>query len=50
MEQSSILSAKFDCPVAHQVISLLATAHDWDWLTRTGAKTKNKKQKRFVRL
>ena len=29
MEQSSILSAKrFDCPVAHQNLSLLATAHD----------------------
>ena len=28
MEQSSILSAKFDCPVAHQYLSLLATAHD----------------------
>ena len=28
MEQSSILSAKFDCPVAHQNCSLLATAHD----------------------
>ena len=29
MEQSSILSAKFDCPVAHQNVSLLATAHDY---------------------
>ena len=28
MEQSSILSAKFDCPVARQNLSLLATAHD----------------------
>ena len=28
MEQSSILSAKFACPVARQNISLLATAHD----------------------
>ena len=28
MEQSSILSAKFDCPVARQNISLLASAHD----------------------
>ena len=28
MEQSSILSAKFDCPGACQNISLLATAHD----------------------
>ena len=28
MEQSSILSAKFDCPVARQNISFLATAHD----------------------
>ena len=28
MEQSSILSAMFDCPVAHQSISLLATVHD----------------------
>ena len=28
MEQSSILSAKFDCPVARQNVSLLATAHD----------------------
>ena len=28
MEQSSILSAKFDCPVARYNISLLATAHD----------------------
>ena len=28
MEQSSILSAKFDCPVACQDVSLFATAHD----------------------
>ena len=28
MEQSSILSAKFDCPMFRQSISLLATAHD----------------------
>ena len=28
VEQSSILSAKFDCPVARQNVSLLATAHD----------------------
>ena len=28
VEQSSILSAKFDCPVACQNISFLATAHD----------------------
>ena len=28
MEQSSILSAKFDCPVARQYVSLLAAAHD----------------------
>ena len=28
MEQSSILSAKCDCPVARQNISLLAAAHD----------------------
>ena len=28
MEQSSILSAKLDCPVAHQNFSLLATVHD----------------------
>ena len=28
MEQSSILSAKFDCPVARQDFSLLPTAHD----------------------
>ena len=28
MDQSPILSAKFDCPVAHQNASLLATAHD----------------------
>ena len=28
MEQSSILSAKFDYPKARQSISLLATAHD----------------------
>ena len=28
MEQSSILSAKFDCPVAHQNLSCLTTAHD----------------------
>ena len=27
MEQSSILSAKFDCPETHQNCSLLATAH-----------------------
>ena len=27
IEQSSILSAKFDCPVAHQNLSLLVTAH-----------------------
>ena len=25
----SRLYAKFDCPVAHQNISFLATAHDW---------------------
>ena len=29
MEQSSILSAEFHCPVARQNISFLATAHDW---------------------
>ena len=28
MEQSSLLSAKFDCPVVRQNISFLATAHD----------------------
>ena len=28
MEQSSFLSAEFDCPVARQNYSLLATAHD----------------------
>ena len=28
VEQSSILSAKFDCPMARQNLSLLATAHD----------------------
>ena len=28
MEQSFILFAKFDCPVARQKFSLLATAHD----------------------
>ena len=28
MEQSSILSAKFDCPETHQNCSLLATVHD----------------------
>ena len=28
IEQSSILSAKFDCPVARQDFSLFATAHD----------------------
>ena len=28
MDLSSILSAKFDCPVARQNISLLATTHD----------------------
>ena len=28
MKQSSILFAKFDCPVAHKNFSLLATAHD----------------------
>ena len=28
MEQSSILSAKFDCPVARQNLPLLAIAHD----------------------
>ena len=28
MKQSSILSAKFDCPVARQKFSLLTTAHD----------------------
>ena len=27
IEQSSILSAKFDCPVAHQNLLLLVTAH-----------------------
>ena len=30
VEQSFILSAKFDCPVACQNISLLATAHDFE--------------------
>ena len=30
MEQSSILSTKFDCPVARQNISLLAPAHDFE--------------------
>ena len=28
MEQSSILSVKFDCPVARQIGSRLATVHD----------------------
>ena len=28
VEQFSILSAKFDCPVTHQKFSLLATVHD----------------------
>ena len=28
MKQSSILSAKFDCPVACHNLSLLATTHD----------------------
>ena len=28
MEQSSILFAKIDCPVARQNVSLVATAHD----------------------
>ena len=28
MEQFSILSAKFDCPVTHQNFSLSATVHD----------------------
>ena len=28
MEQSSILSVKYDCPVARQSLLLLATAHD----------------------
>ena len=28
MEPSSILSAKFDCPVAGQIFLFLATAHD----------------------
>ena len=28
MGQSSILYTKFDCPVARQNLSLLATAHD----------------------
>ena len=28
MEQSSILSAKFDCQVAHQEFLLSATVHD----------------------
>ena len=28
MEQSSILSGKFDCPVARQNLLLLATVHD----------------------
>ena len=34
-EQSFILSDKFDCPVAHHNVSLLATAHDYElhqWL------------------
>ena len=30
MEQSSILSAKFDCPVACKYFSLLDTAHDYE--------------------
>ena len=35
MEQPSFLSAKFDCPVARQNCSLLATAHDCKiWLVR----------------
>ena len=40
MEQSSIPSAKFDCPVARQNLSLLATAHDHEtglFLGRTPA-------------
>ena len=40
MEQSSILSAKFDCPVAHQNVSLLATVHDCEtglWIPRCPA-------------
>ena len=28
MEQNSILSSKFDCAVARQNVSLLASAHD----------------------
>ena len=30
MEQSSVLSAKFDCPVARQNVSPLATVHDYE--------------------
>ena len=29
MEQSSFLSAKFHCPIAHQNLSLLAAAYDY---------------------
>ena len=29
MEQSSFLSAKFDCPIAHQNLSLLVTVYDY---------------------
>ena len=40
LEQSSILSAKHDCPVAHQNLLFLATAHDcenglWAGITQT---------------
>ena len=30
MEPSFIVPAKFDCPVARQNFSFLATAHDWE--------------------
>ena len=30
MEQSSVLSAKYDCPVARQNVSPLATVHDYE--------------------
>ena len=38
MEQSFILDTKFDCPVARQVFSFLATGHDCE----TGLQGENK--------
>ena len=41
MEQSFILFAKFDCPVARLDFTLLATAHDCETLTRWYSRQKS---------